>query len=170
MATRPRRARTAADPDGAAAVFCLTRGEASKMGPERGLAPGGLFRPQGGPGSSIGTDREGKGVRVSSRAAPGAAPGAERCDRAGGHQARLDEAVSYDQIRAAVAAAAPDFLKDIRLFDVYTGNTVDSGRKSIALGLILQASSHTLTDEEVDSVMGRVLSHLRAELGAQLRE
>jgi len=81
-----------------------------------------------------------------------------------------DAATSYRQIRDLVADAAGEILKDIRLFDVYTGEHIESGRKSLALGLILQASSHTLTDEQVEDVVGRVLKTLETEIGAQLRD
>ena len=56
------------------------------------------------------------------------------------------------------------------LFDVYTGKGVDSGLKSLALGLILQETSHTLTDKEVDGVTDRILQALKHKLNAQLRE
>jgi len=82
----------------------------------------------------------------------------------------VDSATSYRQIRDLVATAGGEILKDIRVFDVYTGQHVESGRKSLALGLILQASSHTLTDEEVDDVVGRVLRTLEIQIGAQLRD
>jgi phenylalanyl-tRNA synthetase beta chain len=68
------------------------------------------------------------------------------------------------------AAVPPEILKDICLFDVYTGEKVDSSRKSLALGLILQDSSHTLTDDEVDFAVSGVLRSLEAEIGARLRD
>jgi phenylalanyl-tRNA synthetase beta chain len=61
-------------------------------------------------------------------------------------------------------------IKDIRPFDVYTGKKIDSGRKSVALGLILQEKSHTLTDPEVDEVIQAVLHRLSNELDAKLRD
>ncbi|MCB1759683.1 MAG: phenylalanine--tRNA ligase subunit beta [Gammaproteobacteria bacterium] len=80
------------------------------------------------------------------------------------------EQVSFGAIHECVRLAAPGILKDLLLFDVYTGNKIDSGLKSLALGLILQETSHTLTDKEVDSVMDRVLQALKQELNAQLRD
>ena len=65
----------------------------------------------------------------------------------------LDQAVSYAAIRQCIQEIAPKNIQDIRLFDVYTGENIDSGRKSLALGLILQEKSHTLTDQEVDRVV-----------------
>jgi len=82
----------------------------------------------------------------------------------------VDEAVPFSAVKACVEKAATETLQDIVLFDVYTGEKVDAGRKSLALGLILQETSHTLTDEEVEGVMGRVLQALAEELNAQLRD
>lgn len=66
--------------------------------------------------------------------------------------------------------AAGEALKEINIFDVYRGAGVDSGLKSVALSLILQDSSRTLTDEDVDTIMNRVASRLQESLGAQLRD
>ncbi|OOZ34961.1 phenylalanine--tRNA ligase subunit beta [Solemya velesiana gill symbiont] len=82
----------------------------------------------------------------------------------------VEESVEFSSVKQCVKRAAPETLKDILIFDVYTGEKVDSGRKSLALGLILQESSHTLTDEEVDSVVARVLAALSDDLNAQLRD
>jgi phenylalanyl-tRNA synthetase beta chain len=82
----------------------------------------------------------------------------------------VDRSVSYAQVRRCVERAAPDTLQAMRLFDVYTGDKVDSEARSLALGLILQDSSHTLTDEEVDAAMEAVLEALATDLGAALRE
>jgi phenylalanyl-tRNA synthetase beta chain len=56
------------------------------------------------------------------------------------------------------------------LFDVYTGENIDSRLKSLALGLILQHSSHTLTDQEVEAAGAAILDALDRELGAKLRD
>jgi phenylalanyl-tRNA synthetase beta chain len=82
----------------------------------------------------------------------------------------VDQEVEFGAIRRSIQQVAPKILQDIRLFDVYTGGKVDSGRKSLALGLILQESSHTLTDPEVESVMEQVLATLSEEYNAQLRD
>ncbi len=78
--------------------------------------------------------------------------------------------VSYRQVRECVAAAASELLRELVLFDVYRGDKIDSRLKSLALGLILQASSQTLTDREVEQTITRVLDRLATELGARLRD
>jgi phenylalanyl-tRNA synthetase beta chain len=82
----------------------------------------------------------------------------------------VDRKVEFSQVTATIRATIPDILQDILLFDVYTGEKVDSGLKSLALGLILQETSHTLTDQEVEEVMGSVLQTLQQKLNAQLRD
>ena len=81
----------------------------------------------------------------------------------------LDEQIPVDSVFDCVQQAAPDILQNLKLFDVYVGEHIDSGRKSLALGLTLQAQSRTLTDEEVDTAINNVLSRLETELGAKLR-
>ncbi len=82
----------------------------------------------------------------------------------------VENHVTFESIRNVIREASGKIVKDIRPFDVYTGENVDSGRKSISLGLILQEKSHTLTDSEVDEVMQGVLRRLSAELDAKLRD
>ncbi len=82
----------------------------------------------------------------------------------------VDADVTYDQIRNCAASAASDLLQDLVLFDVYQGPKIDSGKKSLAFGLIFQSSSQTLMDREVDEMMSRVLARITSELGAKLRD
>ncbi len=82
----------------------------------------------------------------------------------------VDEQVTADVVLASVREAAPAELRDAFVFDVYRGKGIDSGRKSLALGLILQGLSRTLTDSEVDNASNDVLAHLRSTHGATLRE
>ncbi len=82
----------------------------------------------------------------------------------------VDQDLDYSVIEACIRGIAPQILQDILIFDVYTGEKVDSGRKSLALGLILQETSHTLTDSEVDGVIERILQALKEKFDAQLRD
>ncbi len=82
----------------------------------------------------------------------------------------VENHVTFESIRNVIRDASGKIVKDIRPFDVYTGENIDSGRKSVALGLILQEKSHTLTDQEVDEVIDTVLRRLSDELDAKLRD
>ena len=65
----------------------------------------------------------------------------------------VDENVPLAVLRENVSVSASGLLSELRVFDVYRGPGVETGRKSIALGLILQDSSRTLTDVEADAVV-----------------
>lgn len=80
------------------------------------------------------------------------------------------ESVSFDSIRAVVAKAGCEYLQDLVLFDVYRGRGIENGRKSLAIGLILQNKSRTLTDPEIDTDLSKVRVALSGELGAVFRE
>lgn len=80
------------------------------------------------------------------------------------------EEVSAAELLAAAREAAGTVLQEARIFDIYRGSGIDSGRKSVALGLILQDSSRTLTDEDADGAMQRVADRLARGLGATIRD
>lgn len=82
----------------------------------------------------------------------------------------VDEALPARELLASVREAAGEDLQDAFIFDVYRGKGVDSGRKSVALGLILQGLSRTLTDSEVETATRAILDHLDRRHGATLRE
>ncbi|MCK4743182.1 MAG: phenylalanine--tRNA ligase subunit beta [Sulfuriflexus sp.] len=82
----------------------------------------------------------------------------------------VDVAITAHQVCACIKNAAGDYLQNLELFDVYSGKGVDSERKSLALGLTLQASSRTLTEEDVEQVMDNVLTALNKECSANLRD
>jgi phenylalanyl-tRNA synthetase beta chain len=61
-------------------------------------------------------------------------------------------------------------LDDLVVFDIYRGPAIENGKKSIALGLNLQDTSRTLTDDDAEAIVARVVEHLRRELGATIRD
>jgi phenylalanyl-tRNA synthetase beta chain len=81
----------------------------------------------------------------------------------------MAQGVSAQQVQDTVRAAGPEWLQGVELFDVYTGEGIDSGRKSLSVGLTLQDLSRTLTDNEVDDAIERIVGRLEADLGATLR-
>ncbi|MBK1693895.1 phenylalanine--tRNA ligase subunit beta [Chromatium weissei] len=82
----------------------------------------------------------------------------------------VDEAVEHDAVIKCVRTAATDLLREVLVFDVYTGQNIDSGRKSLALGLILQSCSQTLTEDFIEVAVRQIRERLAAELGARLRD
>jgi len=82
----------------------------------------------------------------------------------------VDEAVPLALVRENVNVSASGLLSELRVFDVYRGPSIELGRKSIALGLILQDSSRTLTDVDADAVVTSVVARLRDVLSATIRD
>jgi phenylalanyl-tRNA synthetase beta chain len=82
----------------------------------------------------------------------------------------VDQGITAAQISTCISSLQIEALQECKIFDVYTGKGVSANRKSIALGLILQDLSRTLTDIEVDDLVSRIVSKLEHELGASLRE
>jgi phenylalanyl-tRNA synthetase beta chain len=82
----------------------------------------------------------------------------------------IDESVPLAVLRENVTVSASGLLTDLIVFDVYRGQGVEIGRKSVALRLILQDSSRTLTDLDGDAVVAAVVARLRDELSASIRD
>jgi phenylalanyl-tRNA synthetase beta chain len=81
----------------------------------------------------------------------------------------VDDDVSAEVLTTAARAAAGALLQHVLVFDVYRGKGVDSRQKSVGLGLILQDSSRTLTDEDADQKLRSVMQRLEREFGATIR-
>lgn len=82
----------------------------------------------------------------------------------------VDQEIAFAAVREVILSVPQDFLQEIRLFDLYRGEKIDSKRKSFALGLIFQATSRTLRDGEVEAYMEAVVQKLSSQLGAMIRE
>ena len=82
----------------------------------------------------------------------------------------VDEQITVQKVQECVENSAGKLLNKVVLFDMYQGKGIDSGRKSLALGLTLSDSSRTLMEEDVEAVLGKVVSALNNKLGAVLRE
>jgi len=82
----------------------------------------------------------------------------------------LPENVTFGALRERVLLSGSSFLRNVRLFDVYRGAGIEKGRKSVALGLIFQDISRTLTDDDVDLAVAAVVADLRENLDARIRE
>ena len=82
----------------------------------------------------------------------------------------LPEATTAAAVRECVGQAGVDMLRHLELFDVYRGEDIDSGTKSVSLGLTFQSSSRTLGDAEINAAVAVVLDSLTSRLKAILRE
>jgi phenylalanyl-tRNA synthetase beta chain len=82
----------------------------------------------------------------------------------------IDQQVGFEAVRQIAKEQGGEFLKDVILFDVYTGQGIEAGRKSLALGLTWQHPSRTLNEEEINASVAAVVERLTNDLGAVLRD
>ncbi|MCS4234473.1 phenylalanine--tRNA ligase subunit beta [Stenotrophomonas sp. BIGb0135] len=81
----------------------------------------------------------------------------------------VPEAVAWADLEATLRRAVGPLLRQVTLFDRYVGQGVEPGFKSLAMGLILQDKSRTLTDRDVDSVVAEAVSAMEREHHARIR-
>ena len=80
-----------------------------------------------------------------------------------------ESAVTVADLLGVITSAGGKRLVGSQLFDIYTGEQVAEGKKSVAFALKFRADDKTLTDEDVDAVMEKILTALREKLGAEIR-
>ena len=79
------------------------------------------------------------------------------------------ESVEWEALSATIRQAAGELLREVVLFDRYVGQGVEPGFKSLAMGLILQDTSRTLADRDVEAVVTAVVAAAEREHGARIR-
>ncbi len=81
----------------------------------------------------------------------------------------VDEDTPAAQVEEVIRKAGGALLKEVRLFDVYRGEQIGAGKKSLAYGLTYQDPSRTLTDKKVSKIRRKIIQRLEKDLGAHLR-
>ncbi|HIE88075.1 MAG TPA: phenylalanine--tRNA ligase subunit beta [Gammaproteobacteria bacterium] len=81
----------------------------------------------------------------------------------------VDQGVTAAELRQCITTGATDTLQNLKLFDVYQGKGIDPNRKSLAIGLTFQHASRTLTDDEINDSVDKIVASLEAQFGASLR-
>jgi len=81
----------------------------------------------------------------------------------------LDNNVTAAQALAVIKETEKELLKDVIVFDVYTGEQVKSGYKSVAFKMIFQSMERTLTDNDINNCIERIIKRLQQVLKAELR-
>ncbi|MBA4551379.1 phenylalanine--tRNA ligase subunit beta [Thermoactinomyces vulgaris] len=82
----------------------------------------------------------------------------------------VDENVPAGRIEAGIRKVAGELLESVTLFDVFTGEQIGEGKKSVAYSLVFRTNERTLTDEEVHQIHERIVHYLTEQFGAQLRQ
>ncbi|MEL6269458.1 MAG: phenylalanine--tRNA ligase subunit beta [Chloroflexota bacterium] len=81
----------------------------------------------------------------------------------------VDETIPAGEVEMVIRQAGGDILREVQLFDVYTGESITEGKKSIAYSLTFQTDEKTLTDKEVAKIQKKIVKSAKARLGAELR-
>ncbi|WP_322971976.1 phenylalanine--tRNA ligase subunit beta [Faecalibacter sp. LW9] len=81
----------------------------------------------------------------------------------------LDNTVKYEELYLAARSVKTNLLKDINLFDVYEGDNLPAGKKSYALSFMIQDENKTLSDQEIDGVMNKLIKVYQTQFNAELR-
>ncbi|MFK7864371.1 MAG: phenylalanine--tRNA ligase subunit beta [Pseudohongiellaceae bacterium] len=81
----------------------------------------------------------------------------------------VDEDIAAQSILAEIREQAGEYLTNLRIFDVYQGDAVEAGKKSIALGLTWQHPSRSLTDDEINTIISNSVNALQEQFNANLR-
>jgi phenylalanyl-tRNA synthetase beta chain len=82
----------------------------------------------------------------------------------------VNENITANQIISCIESNSESTLQDVIIFDIYRGKGIEEGNKSVALSLVMQNDTQTLTESEIDSVVSRLLNILANELNAKLRD
>ncbi|MEP6737753.1 MAG: phenylalanine--tRNA ligase subunit beta [Chryseolinea sp.] len=82
----------------------------------------------------------------------------------------IDRQVSYDEIKNLIMSTEGKLVKSINAFDVYEGENIPSGKKAYALGFTLLDENKTLTDEEIEKAMSKLMVAFEQKLGAVIRK
>jgi phenylalanyl-tRNA synthetase beta chain len=81
----------------------------------------------------------------------------------------IDDSIPADQVQTLIAQTGQPLLVDVQLFDVFHGEQIGAGKKSLAYNLTFQAEDRTLTDKVVAQQQNKIVKRLERELGAKLR-
>ena len=82
----------------------------------------------------------------------------------------VDEAVTFDQLRAIAQKTEKKLLQAINVFDVYAGDRLEAGKKSYSVALTLQDPTQTLTDQAIDQAMQKLMQQFEKQAGALIRK
>lgn len=82
----------------------------------------------------------------------------------------IDKDISSSEIAMAIKKSAGSLLISSEVFDVYTGKGIDESKRSIAFSLLFGASDRTLTDEEINNLMSKIIENLEKKFNAELRK
>lgn len=78
--------------------------------------------------------------------------------------------ITNEEIQKQVKKSAGSLLTQVELFDIYKGSNISQDKKSMAYSLTFSAKDKTLTDEEINALLEKIITDLEKGLGAELRK
>ncbi len=81
----------------------------------------------------------------------------------------VPEELPAERVEEVIRQAGGSMLAEVRLFDLYRGEQIGAGKKSLAYSLTYQAADHTLEEQELAQIRQRIIQRLDKELGARIR-
>ena len=82
----------------------------------------------------------------------------------------IDQAITFTEIEAVVGMNEKNLITSVNVFDVYQGENIPQGKKAYSLGFTLLDRTKTLTDDEIDKTMNRLMAEFEKKLGAVIRK
>ncbi len=81
----------------------------------------------------------------------------------------IDKQINFSEIEKIAYETEPKLLRKVTLFDVYEGKNIDPSKKSYAVNFVLRDDTKTLTDDQIDAIMKKMIGNFEKKLAAQLR-
>lgn len=82
----------------------------------------------------------------------------------------IDKGIPFSRIRDIALKSGKEMIRSVTLFDVYESEKLEKGKKSYAVGIVLQDESKTLTDKEIDKIMNKLQVNLEKQIDARIRQ
>ena len=81
----------------------------------------------------------------------------------------IDKSLQAQQLTQIISNIDQNLIKAVKIFDVYEGENIPEGKKSIAINVTIQSSEKTLTDEDLDKISQLIISTVEQKIGAKIR-
>ena len=82
----------------------------------------------------------------------------------------MNSNVESSKITEAIKKSEKEFIKEIKVFDVFEGNNIEKGKKSIAIKVVLQPINSTFTDEDIESICKKIIKNVNDATGGYIRK
>ncbi len=82
----------------------------------------------------------------------------------------VDQTLPYHHVERTIRGVKLDKLQEVKLFDIFESEKLGKGKKSLAVSFTFLDEEKTLTDKEIDGMVGRIMSALEKEVQAEIRK